>query len=666
MMSALALLLCCAGGVRAATTTCTAAGIMAVEPGCPIDAAQPCRILSAIAAPAGEACDLDFSGRDLVIGSPDGPGGSLRSDTLISLRAKSLTIHANGSINGRGDDRNGADLLAVIDGPVTLMRKGVQMATIDVSNGGDGVSYADPNSFSIRAAGAVTIDGLIRSGKQLHAPDDTPGTYFDIDSESDIVGQGQIIDAEDEVALFASGRIDFGGKIDVDGTYGGSVVASATGDVRLHDIEGVSTDIATYGGDVCIDSDEGDVSITGEVDLRATGGAYESDGGVGGIFEADANQGSISISGRILLGNTSTFGEGGGFYLDAAVDVVVEAGAAWSVAAGNSEGQGGSGEFRAGRDVLLRGELDLSGRSSGGSFGARAGRDVIVDGRIDAGAPAGDDYASGGWLRLEAGSDKATGHLVVHGQIDTNGGGCLYGSTSGSGGEVELEGCDVTIAAAARVRACGGGSIVATARRQLSVAGELRTFLPGKEGEIRLVHHQTIAPELTMGSIDPPPVLETGASCSPGTSTPYFCLAPCPECGDGVVEYPETCDTPGTPVSCDGCSATCRTEEPGCDDDRSCTVDSCHPVLACLHDPVYPCYSCLGDVDRNGVVDAVDFIAVTDAINRCGGTIVGCSAAPNISLYFADFDYNVKLTAADLSRMSANRLDPSLPDGCLH
>ena len=56
-----------------------AAGIMAAEPGCPNDPALPCQIRSKIEAPLGESCNLDFRGRDLIIGSADGPAGSIRA-----------------------------------------------------------------------------------------------------------------------------------------------------------------------------------------------------------------------------------------------------------------------------------------------------------------------------------------------------------------------------------------------------------------------------------------------------------------------------------------------------------------------------------------------------------------------------------------------------------
>ena len=71
--------------------------------------------------------------------------------------------------------------------------------------------------------------------------------------------------------------------------------------------------------------------------------------------------------------------------------------------------------------------------------------------------------------------------------------------------------------------------------------------------------------------------LRAAAMCTGGPGDPPFCLTPCPVCGNGVTEFPETCDdTTGTPESCDGCSVFCQLED--CDDGNPCTIDSCDPV----------------------------------------------------------------------------------------
>lgn len=650
-----------------AATPCTASGIMAVEPACPNDPAQPCRILSKIEAPSGGSCAIDFSGRDLVIGSADGAAGSIRGYGSIDIRAQSLTVFPNGSINGRGDGADGANLFVKTSGAVDLKRQGVQSATIDVSGAGD---EGEGGVIEIEAGDTVTIDGVIRGGKQLHAPESTSGNEISIISKRDIIGSGQILDPsgvysygdQDHVSLDAMGKVDFAGRIDVSG-YAGSISVTAVGGVRLHDIDGAGDGIPSFGAYVEVGS-EGDVNITGDLDLRAIGGTDGDLGGNGGALDIRSTKGSISISGDVRAGAIGIFGIGGGVDFYAATDVRLEPGASLSLAAGNNDGYGGVGYVTAERDVLLRGSIDASGKYEGGEIEFGAGRDMLIEGDIDAGTPAGSDESNGGSASFQAGKN-GTGHLFLGGHIDVNGGGCLYGSVYGGGGFLDLGGCDVTIGSTARLRACGrsGGYVTVTARRQMSIAGEIdapNVGLPGEDGMIMLVHVDAVPPQTAMATFSPAPTLTSRPPCNGADSGP--CLVPCPECGDGIVEYPETCDTQAPPESCDGCSFFCRSEEAGCDDGKHCTVDSCHPVLGCEHERLYDCYDCQGDVDNDGAVDADDIALVAAVINKCNGYPYACSATGN--LYAADFDYDRKLTAADLTRMIANRLDPSLPAGC--
>src|SRR5262249_37524091 len=86
------------------------------------------------------------------------------------------------------------------------------------------------------------------------------------------------------------------------------------------------------------------------------------------------------------------------------------------------------------------------------------------------------------------------------------------------------------------------------------------------------------------------PTITAMATCTAPSQT--NCLVPCPTCGNGVVEFPETCDTAGTPLSCDGCSVFCQIENPNCSDANVCTTDSCSPSLGCRHVSVADGTSC--------------------------------------------------------------------------
>jgi hypothetical protein len=148
------------------------------------------------------------------------------------------------------------------------------------------------------------------------------------------------------------------------------------------------------------------------------------------------------------------------------------------------------------------------------------------------------------------------------------------------------------------------------------------------------------------GLVSPEPQASRLDTCS--VSGQQNCLVPCPLCGNGVVEFPETCDpNVGTPVNCNGCSAFCQVES--CDDGLICTIDTCDPALGCHHAPApTPCIEpptatptitltptvtatptitptplptakpCIGDCNRNGEVSADELVT---GINITLGTV---------------------------------------------
>jgi len=83
--------------------------------------------------------------------------------------------------------------------------------------------------------------------------------------------------------------------------------------------------------------------------------------------------------------------------------------------------------------------------------------------------------------------------------------------------------------------------------------------------------------------------LNADATCT--AEMPDDCLPPCPTCGNGIVEYPETCDN-GTALNCQpaslaspmDCTSYCQVITP-CDDADPCTIDTCDPVLGCNRVP---------------------------------------------------------------------------------
>ena len=70
-----------------------------------------------------------------------------------------------------------------------------------------------------------------------------------------------------------------------------------------------------------------------------------------------------------------------------------------------------------------------------------------------------------------------------------------------------------------------------------------------------------------------------------GSNDAAGCLAPCPLCGNHVIEFPETCDPAAGLDRCTGhCNQHCRAEN--CNDQNVCTTDTCDLALGCANEPV--------------------------------------------------------------------------------
>jgi cysteine-rich repeat protein len=121
------------------------------------------------------------------------------------------------------------------------------------------------------------------------------------------------------------------------------------------------------------------------------------------------------------------------------------------------------------------------------------------------------------------------------------------GASAGSGGDVSLEGCDLTVTAGAQVLTNGPeGTNELAAHDLLTVYG---TVQAGKSN--RLAFGDPARPPIVTGIVTPSvvPIVDPE-------------LVPCvlgAACGDGTVVAPEECDD-GNTQACDGCSPACRQE----------------------------------------------------------------------------------------------------------
>ena len=178
--------------------------------------------------------------------------------------------------------------------------------------------------------------------------------------------------------------------------------------------------------------------------------------------------------------------------------------------------------------------------------------------------------------------------MSIQGDVNVGGGPCDLGGC-GDAGTTELVACNLTVTATGRViaRATGqSGDISFTAQEQLEIDGTVnatKSILSGADGTVSFTFPTRKPPLLRVNSVSPAPSSTAMATCSPTVQT--NCLMPCPTCGNGVVEYPETCDDGGQ-MSCDGCSLFCQTET--CDPSTYC-VGACDPKIGCPPTPVTPC-----------------------------------------------------------------------------
>jgi cysteine-rich repeat protein len=161
-----------------------------------------------------------------------------------------------------------------------------------------------------------------------------------------------------------------------------------------------------------------------------------------------------------------------------------------------------------------------------------------------------------------------------------------------------MSGCHVSVIAGGSLaaRAGIGGEIQLAARERLVVQGSVNAT---KSSNVAEAMDGTVDFTVPVGAtpiinalVVPLPSVQMLPVCTGQRG--LACLSPCPLCGNGTIEFPETCDDGGgaAPQSCDGCSRTCRLED--CDDGLNCTIDSCSPQLGCRHAPLElpatPCY----------------------------------------------------------------------------
>jgi cysteine-rich repeat protein len=337
--------------------------------------------------------------------------------------------------------------------------------------------------------------------------------------------------------------------------------------------------------------------MLGPVVLNGTGSPTQSGGGCGGFIDIEARFGNASINFPISAESGAPDGGGGGISVVARGSITQTATAHMSVQGQGPQSCGGEISLEADIDVTAHGNMNASGGFGGNLIDLIAGRHVILNGMAEA---QGRDAGGFGGSATFIGGDRGLGDVAINNLVDVGGGGCGTLNGCGLGGFTEVTGCNATVAAAASLlaRAADGGDNLVVAREKLTIQGIVdASGMGGTPGTNTLQHPTRVAPTIVAANVTPAPTTQSLATCTTAGQT--ACLIPCPACGNGMVEFPETCDQSGNTAHCDGCSSTCQTQN--CIDTNLCTTDSCDATLGCRNLPVPDDTSCTDNNVCNGV-----------------------------------------------------------------
>jgi hypothetical protein len=572
---------------------CTAAQVIQTVAGCP-SGSGPCVINQNVSIDAG-GCLLDFGERAVTLSRVMTVGPN-----TLTLRAGTFTVVTGSGSSGLIDARATGSTPADSVGGVVLIE-----TTGDVRATGSGRSFwlsgtGRGGLLDIDAGGDVQIQTRIDSvGSRIFASGGTveirSAGNIVLGADADVsVRGGNDSAGGGEVLLNANGSVSVLGDIEATGSDGGAIDIFAGREIVITNLTSDGVGDAGSGGCIAIAAGT-DVTVNGTIRANGTRGEFQT-GGCGGVVCVDSTFGDVTFSLTGSLVATGARPDGGG-------------GLVASIAGGNftllgpidirgpvGETCGGDLCVEAGLDVTLSasGTINASGGDSGGEIDLGAGRDILVFGQLDASGRQGG--SSGGLLVLESGlRGSGDGDITVGANLlASSSSACPPELGCGDGGSIDLNGCNVTVNPTTTLDVSGpfAGDNLITARRALEVRGNLLAGGAESAGSNDLSHISG-QPLITTGTFDPPPVVTERVACTGQPGDPVFCLLPCPNCGNGVAEYPEACD-PGPDASleeCGTCSLLCENlPVAGCDDDLVCTENSCDPSIGCIELPVLgPC-----------------------------------------------------------------------------
>jgi hypothetical protein len=576
------LLLLLAAGARpaAALPACTANDIIAADPGCPAGTGT-CTITRTFE--IADGCLLNFAGRSVVVAT----NGKIDIGSAnVELRARDLRVADRGAIT----------TTSAIAGLILIQTTGDVVVERAVGRGAIDLSSNDVSGcIEIVAGGSVRVTGnllAVQSGQAGRGGEISIEAAGDIifEANSSVSVSGDFSNSEGGFIDLISGRdLLLSTTLDAGGANTGSVDLEAARDIVLTGVDLSSTREAGSGGVLTIAAG-GNITVNGPV-LANGDGPDQALGGCGGQIEITADFGDVTVNSRVEAQGASPDGQGGEVSVSALGSVTVASAGSLSSRANGTEGCAGDVTVAAAIDVMVAGSLNASGGFGGANVDIAAERNVTISGQIDATGRAFGSF--GGSTTISASDIVPSGRLTLSGRINVGGGPCSDLAGCGVAGDADLAACFVDIPSSGRIFASSadGGTVDIGVRQQMTIAGLVdarASIAGGLDGTITLAYAAERPPDLFGGTVQPSPFIDPSPTCT-DFRTPAGCINPCPVCGNGAIEFPETCDQGVVPpVQCAGCSTACQIQT--CSDGRFCTTDRCDPKFGCFNEPVnVPC-----------------------------------------------------------------------------
>jgi hypothetical protein len=544
-----------------------------------------------------------------ISGTIDATGGDNSDNPCIDLSTNSagsivLTSSSilKGDATGDGGSGGGVNILTAGDGVTTglVTISGIISVTghSGTDGGGDGgdVYIETAGNILVDQTGAIHEDGgpdgggasltlqsdgaaVIVQGvvsNTATGPDSTAGDGC-IEGKTDVTIGGMILfgggGTLDVCADTGNVAIQASALIDASGDSGGISIDSGTNDTMPTTVlvEG------TLNADGALTTNAGEIDLEAQDSVRVSpsgvlhASAATGSGGKAGIFSIISDKSGVSIEGMLTA-------EGAG-----------------------PSGGGASITIEAASTVSISGPIDGKSPAAGGTVQIQSDTGPIA---ISSSVNVASSGAMGGSIMVTEGGD-----LIVSGTLTADG---------NSGGSIVMLGCNVTLCGQDAPN-CPPGSLGAlssngssghnsvTGRSSTAILGNMRAGNGGNNTLTWSGPKPGASAPLVLGQVKPAQQVVVDST-----------IVPCPVCGDGIVEPPETCEQP-TP----NCSSNCQLETPVPGDvngDQMVTTDD----IGFLAEEIFdgdgdkvadvgkPTFLGAPGADANGdtVVTAADFIAL--------------------------------------------------------